>query len=130
MISEAFAKRTQTELDVLVHPDVLPQSTSLPCIVYTMVSRPSFQGVAQRLPFEVVRIQVDIYGKNANDVELLGDKLLDLWRGTTGAIDGLVGERINKCYPAEDSYSVDYLPDNVRPLWTLNVDLFVEILID
>jgi hypothetical protein len=127
MITDAFARLTSQSLEVQVHPDLIPQSAVFPVVVYTLVSRPSFQGVTGRLPFEVVRLQIDVYGETLNEVETLGDGLLALWRATTGEIEGLEGESINKAYP-DDGYTIDFLNDGVRPLWRLECDLMIEVI--
>lgn len=124
MINSAFAQNTMQNLDVKVYPDIVPQSAQFPCIIYSLISRPSLQGVTQRLPFEIQRIQVVIYAKKLNEVEKIAEELLALWINKKLFIDDT---HINQAYMDADTYEIEYYNDNIRPLWGAQFDLMFEI---
>lgn len=127
MIDDAFWIQTST-LGYAVYPDVVPQSATYPCVIYQVISRPSLNGLDERLYAETARIQVTVLGELLHEVELISDKVIALWQGTTGDLDGLTNETINMCFLEEDSYSLDIDQDSTRSIYSCRFDVMIEIL--
>lgn len=127
MLDDAFYIQTST-LGYPVYPDFVPQSGTHPCIVYQTISRPSLNGLDERFYAETARIQVMVIGELLHDVESIGDKVIALWQGTTGTIEGLTNETLNLCFLDEDSYDLDLDQESTRSLYYCRFDLMIEII--
>lgn len=90
-----------------IYPDIAPQTTSFPYVVYQEISTTPTDDKDGTSKLDSIRLQIDMYDDNYDDIETLATAIRDALDRQTGTIQSVAVDKIIFSNEVSGNYDID-----------------------